>query len=638
LFESDALFSRVAQMLVPLRFLVYALPLLVAVAVFVVLFNSQHILSDFSRLWTPVPFVAHVFVALVTVNFWSRFMAAVACRGMGGEVPGFGLTYRGLVPRFEAELRGVGKMTRRQQMWIAATPLLVKLLLLSAGVILWSMSRASGSHLALFGFDMAGVALISLVLTVNPVGKSDGYALIAAYLGMPRLRRRAFGVLFSSFLPSKERQDLERAMQGIDVRPLRVYATASLVFFVVFFGAVLFLAAVWLEFSLGGLGVAVFITIVAVIAYRMRDTFGRVRNASEEMETATVSEFLGRRFLGWIGRNKYKLGTLVLLAVLSILPYQYEPGGEVELRPLRHLVVNAQTEGIVEEVYFKGGEWVSANALIARLASYQQEKNVGVTRAQISAQEAKLQKLLTTPRPEEVALNKAQVETARVRAEYEKAEFARQQTLYLKKVISEQEYLDAKAKMDKAVNELLEARATLALTMAGPHPDQIAAERAELERLRESLRHDEERLERTRMVTPIEGRLATPHLNDLIGTYVKEGDLISEVDDDRTMLAQISLPEADVEGVQVGAEAKLKIWSYPVDLVKGKVTRIDPVAEKTGYGRVVNVTIEVPNEQFLLKSGMTGYGKVSVATVPAIVAFTRWLVRFFRIELWSWLP
>jgi hypothetical protein len=140
------------------------------------------------------------------------------------------------------------------------------------------------------------------------------------------------------------------------------------------------------------------------------------------------------------------------------------------------------------------------------------------------------------------------------------------------------------------------------------------------------------------MIMPIDGRLATPHLYDLVGTYVKEGALITEIDDDRTMLAEIRLPEFDVEGVRVGAEAELKIWSYPIDLVSGKVTRVDPVAVKTPYGKVVRVTIEVPNEQFLMKSGMTGYGKISVGYMPTIAAFTRWLVRFVTVQLWSWVP
>jgi len=637
LFESDPLFSRVARWLRPLRSVVYALPVLLAVAVFVVLHDSHHLQSDFRRLWSPVPLLVHLLFALVTVNFWSKFMAGVVCRAMGGEVPGFGITLRGILLRFEVELHGIGKMTRRQKMWIAAAPLLVKMLLFSLGVLLWNMSRASGSVLSLLGFMLAGIALISFVLTVNPMGRADGYALLSAYLGMPQLRRKSFGVLFGAFLSSKQQQNLGRAMENIDVRPLRIYAIASLLYSVLFFGTILYFAALWLEFSLGGLGVVVLIAIFAAIAYRMRDPLRRLR-ANAERGSSVVEQPRSSGIWNWVRGNKKKLVALLLFAAVSFIPYQYEPGGEVELRPVRHLVVNAQTEGIVEEVYFKGGEWVSANTTIARLASYQQEKNLGVTRAQISEQEAKLQKLLTTPRPEEVALREAQVETARARADYERVEFNRSERLYQKQVISEQEYLNAKAEMDKAVNELLEARANLSLTRAGPHPEQIAAERAELDRLRQNLRHDEEKLQRTRMVMPIDGRLSTSHLYDLVGTYVKEGDLISEIDDDRTMLAEIRLPESDVEGVRVGAEAKLKIWSYPVDLVRGKVTRVDPVAVKTGYGKVVKVTIEVPNEEFLMKSGMTGHGKVTVGSVPAIVAFTRWLVRFFTLELWSWLP
>ena len=49
-------------------------------------------------------------------------------------------------------------------------------------------------------------------------------------------------------------------------------------------------------------------------------------------------------------------------------------------------------------------------------------------------------------------------------------------------------------------------------------------------------------------------------------------------------------------------------------------------------------TTEIDNAEALLKTELTGYAKVRGETQPAALAFTRMLVRFFHVELWSWLP
>jgi len=53
---------------------------------------------------------------------------------------------------------------------------------------------------------------------------------------------------------------------------------------------------------------------------------------------------------------------------------------------------------------------------------------------------------------------------------------------------------------------------------------------------------------------------------------------------------------------------------------------------------VVLILTDVPNKDFILKSGMTGAAKVEAGEKPVIVAFTRMLVRFALIEIWSWIP
>jgi hypothetical protein len=137
--------------------------------------------------------------------------------------------------------------------------------------------------------------------------------------------------------------------------------------------------------------------------------------------------------------------------------------------------------------------------------------------------------------------------------------------------------------------------------------------------------------------------------------------MFAVVEDARKIIAEINVPEEDVGEVEIGASVTLRAWGYPSEAFKGKVVAIAPVAYEKSmeriertlsereqlYGRtqtfreegkVVRVLSELPNEDGFLKTDMTGYAKIDGNNMPVIVAFTRWLVRFIMIEVWSWIP
>jgi hypothetical protein len=76
----------------------------------------------------------------------------------------------------------------------------------------------------------------------------------------------------------------------------------------------------------------------------------------------------------------------------------------------------------------------------------------------------------------------------------------------------------------------------------------------------------------------------------------------------------------------------------------GKVVSITPSADNStttgdlSSEPVVKVLVEIPYEKHLFKTGMTGYAKIEGPMKPFIVAFSSPIVRFFQIEIWSWLP
>jgi putative peptide zinc metalloprotease protein len=68
------------------------------------------------------------------------------------------------------------------------------------------------------------------------------------------------------------------------------------------------------------------------------------------------------------------------------------------------------------------------------------------------------------------------------------------------------------------------------------------------------------------------------------------------------------------------------------------VEEVQAAALTSDTGSTVTITARMDNRDGLLTSGMTGYAKIRCETTSVIVAFTKALVLFVRVEIWSWLP
>jgi multidrug efflux pump subunit AcrA (membrane-fusion protein) len=123
-----------------------------------------------------------------------------------------------------------------------------------------------------------------------------------------------------------------------------------------------------------------------------------------------------------------------------------------------------------------------------------------------------------------------------------------------------------------------------------------------------------------------------------VGKYLNKGDLFATIENSNIAKVEIQVPQSDAVDVKMGAKTRLKVWTYPERIFEGKVVEISPVVEENDAGEVVVITTYAPNEDGLLQSGMTGFGKIDGGEKPVIVAFTRMFVLFFLVEIWSWLP
>jgi multidrug efflux pump subunit AcrA (membrane-fusion protein) len=329
---------------------------------------------------------------------------------------------------------------------------------------------------------------------------------------------------------------------------------------------------------------------------------------------------------------------IATVVFVAFLPYPFRVGGEFIIQPLERSEVRARTDGEVLKLLVEEGDWVTKGQVMARLSNWNQKRDIGIREADVAKGRAELATLVAGPRPEEVKLATQRVIAAGVSVEYANRELDRKRELFSRGAGSEKEIDLAEGRYLEKVSEQEVARAALELVQATALESEIAVAEAVIERDTRDLEFKRLQLEYANIRAVADGQIVTPLQKFSVGTFLPIGGLFAKLEDNRTVFAEIEIPETEIEEVAIGAEVEIKLWSAPWDSVYGTVQRVAPKAEEREFGRIIRVLVEVPNPDGLLATNMTGHGKIAAKERPVWEAFTRAFVRFFKVELWSWLP
>jgi putative peptide zinc metalloprotease protein len=156
----------------------------------------------------------------------------------------------------------------------------------------------------------------------------------------------------------------------------------------------------------------------------------------------------------------------------------------------------------------------------------------------------------------------------------------------------------------------------------------------------------EGRMSALEIVSPISGVVVTPNLRNLVGSFVEEGRVLAEVDDLRSLKANIFLPEFEMHEVGVGASAAIKLASRFAP-VRGRVTAIAPalaevppgVIRQEKYQGIVPpsyyvATMLIPSPLEGMTVGMTGDAKIAVRRQSVAGAVWTAAREFVQRKLW----
>jgi RND family efflux transporter MFP subunit len=146
----------------------------------------------------------------------------------------------------------------------------------------------------------------------------------------------------------------------------------------------------------------------------------------------------------------------------------------------------------------------------------------------------------------------------------------------------------------------------------------------------------QERLDRSQLRSPIDGIVATPNLETMVGRRLQYGDTFAEIVDTSHTIVDIAIDDTDIGLVRTGERASIKLNSFPTRILRGDVVIVSPQGAVLGDTRVFYARVAVPNPDGAIHAGMEGRGKVRTGWYPAGYALFRRQFLWLYSKAWSW--
>jgi len=250
--------------------------------------------------------------------------------------------------------------------------------------------------------------------------------------------------------------------------------------------------------------------------------------------------------------------------------------GNVDIRQVE-LAFNANER--IMSMTVQEGDKVRKGQLLATLDTLRLSQEISQAEAQVKAQREVLAALEAGTRPEDI--RKAQAEVAAAEAEHKNSEiiFKRKSRLSEEELIPEQERDDAKAAADFSQAQLTAAKEALALAIAGPRKEDIAAARETLRAYEAALSITKRNFEYAYLYAPSDGVIQTRILEP--GNMASPQTPVFTLALTDPVWVRAYIPEPDMGKVRPGMSAEVTTDSYPEKRYKAWIGFISPTAEFT---------------------------------------------------------
>ena len=585
--------------------------------------------------------------------FWvvslHEFAHAFSCKLYGGEVREMGFLLLYFQPCFYCNLSDAWLFPERsKKLLVGFSGAYFQIFIWAMATVIWRITDQE-AFINQFAFITMITSGVLVLFNFNPLIKLDGYYLLSDYLQIPNLRKKAFHYLGNWFKRYILRLPVELPPASAkEKKVFPVYGILALIYSALLLGFVFWKMGEFLISRLEGVGFVLYSLLLLVIF-----------KTPLQILAAGFGQFLLFKKESMKSPKKLVLNLSVIILILALLilvKINLKVSRPCEISAVQTYTLSNQSQAYVAEEklfiegseekrsvnYFrtissqfglirlnpvvKEGQKVQAGELVASMASNQYLNDLKTAEAKIGASRASYELLKKGPRKEEIGKARDKVGQLKTQLTTKEQEHERWQKLWEQKLVSQQEWDRANTEYEVLKSDLAIAENELNILLTSPRPEELDKAKAELEQLEAQAAYYREQVESSQIKTPISG----------VVTKVRpSGDIVSIVRYD-SVLIMIPVAEKDMDIVQVGQMTRAKVKSYPGKTFLGKVTKVPTQGELLDNHTVFWVTAKTSNADFVLKPGMTGRAKIYCGKRPILSIVIRKVVRWFRVEIWSW--
>jgi HlyD family secretion protein len=188
-----------------------------------------------------------------------------------------------------------------------------------------------------------------------------------------------------------------------------------------------------------------------------------------------------------------------------------------------NIAVGVPVQGMVTEVYVKAGDHVRKGAKLFSIDDRDLQAELSLRRSSLAMAQAKLNKLLRSPRPEEIPPAEARVKEAEEQYQDADVQLKLIESVRDKRAIRDEDLLRRRIAVKSAAARLEQAKADLALLKAGAWQPDIEIARAEVNEAQRQVERVQADIDRTVVMSPITGEILQCKVR--AGEYAQAGQL-----------------------------------------------------------------------------------------------------------------
>ena len=331
--------------------------------------------------------------------------------------------------------------------------------------------------------------------------------------------------------------------------------------------------------------------------------------------------------------RRYLLGILVIAAIAGLFVYlltREKEGGNPYLKVSGNIEttevdVGFKIPGRIVSISVQEGDWVEKEKVLAKLDDEDLRQRFELAQATLRSAQARLTKLLTGSRPEEIREAEASFQQAQFDFVNKEAHYERMKVLFEKGVIPKETLDNVETGFKVARATMQRAKENYQLVKKGPRNEDIEDAKAQVEQAQASLRLTETQLSYTVLHSPIPGVVLVK--SGETGEVVNPGTSILTLADIESVWLKAYIPEPDLSRIKWGQEVSITTDLKPQKIYKGKISFISSQAEftpkqiqteKERVTLVYRIKIDIPNPDRELKPGMPADGRILLtATSPS---------------------